>query len=110
MTERNKKELVKKAKDTMADKRLTEALSEMITEQRGGLGFLLSMLSERPRTFNPYIIKGQSIYREPAALDTKTAELIAVAASTALRCEHWLEAHIARAVSEGATLDEIMDV
>lgn len=110
MTGKNRKELLEKAKDAMADKELSEALCEMITEQRGGLGFLLSMLSERPRTFNPFILKGLSIYREPAAIDTKTAELVAIAAAAALSCEHCLEVHIDRAVTEGATLDEIMDV
>lgn len=110
MPEKNKKELVKKTKDAMADKDLTAALCEMISEQRGGLGFLLSMLSERPSTFNPFILKGLSIYREPAAIDTKTAELVAIAAAAALSCEHCLEAHIDRAVTEGATLEEIMDV
>lgn len=94
----------------MTDSRLTAALSEMLTEKRGSMGFLHRMLSERPRTFNPSIIKGLSIYSEPAAIDTKTAELVAVAAATALRCEHCLEAHIDRAVAEGATLEEIMDV
>jgi AhpD family alkylhydroperoxidase len=110
MTGKYKKELVKKIKDAMADKELAEALCEMIEDQRGGLGFLLSMLSERPRTFNPFILKGLSIYREPAAIDTKTAELVAVAAAAALGCEHCLEAHIDRAVTEGATLEELMDV
>ena len=33
----------------------------------------------------------------------------AVSAAAALHCEHCLEAHMARAVAEGATLDEIMD-
>jgi len=110
MNEKNKKELIKKTKDAMADKELAEALCEMIVEQRGGLGFMLGMLSERPRTFNPLILKGLSIYREPAAIDTKTAELVAIAAAAALSCEHCLEAHIDRALTEGATLEEIMDV
>ena len=35
---------------------------------------------------------------------------MAVAAATALRCEHCLEAHMDRALREGASLEEIMDV
>jgi len=70
---------------------------------------LLKVLKERPRTFNPYLLKGMTVYKEPKALDRKTAELVAVSAAAALHCEHCLEAHMGRAVAEGATLDEIMD-
>ncbi|MGE5173616.1 MAG: carboxymuconolactone decarboxylase family protein [Betaproteobacteria bacterium] len=67
------------------------------------------MLKERPRTFNPYLFKGMSIYKEPSALDRKTVELVAVGAAAALRCDHCLEAHMHRAMNEGASLKEIMD-
>ncbi|HXX57268.1 MAG TPA: carboxymuconolactone decarboxylase family protein [Thermodesulfovibrionales bacterium] len=109
MAQVKKKRLLKQAKSLMGNDELAEALSEMLEEQRGALGFLLSTLKKRPRTFNPYVLKGLSIYREPSALDRKTAELVAIGAATALRCEHCLDAHIARAVTEGATLKEVMD-
>jgi AhpD family alkylhydroperoxidase len=35
--------------------------------------------------------------------------LVAIGSAAALRCEHCLEAHMQRALAEGATLDEIMD-
>ena len=104
-----KNNIVKQAEALMKDKGLTEALAAEIEKQRGGLGFLLGMLRERPRTFNPYLLKGRFVYN-PATLDRKTAELVAVAAATALRCEHCLEAHMERAMQEGASLEEIMDV
>ncbi len=104
-----KKKIVKQAEALMKDEALAEALAAEIEEQRGGIGFLLGMLKERPRTFNPYILKGRSVY-SPASLDKKTAELVAVAAATALRCEHCLDAHMERAIQEGASLEEIMDV
>ncbi len=93
----------------MKDKELSEALSDTIERQRGALGFLLGILKRRAATFNPFILKGLSIFREPDALDTKTAELVAVSAASALRCEHCLEVHMARALEEGANMDEIMD-
>jgi 4-carboxymuconolactone decarboxylase len=104
-----KKNMVKQAEALMKDEALAEELAAEIEKQRGGLGFLLGMLKERPRTFNPYILKGRSVYN-PASLDRKTAELVAVAAASALRCEHCLEAHMERAMQEGASLEEIMDV
>jgi len=88
---------------------LTEALVESLIEQNGSLGFILNVLKDRPRNFNPFILKGMSIYKEPHSLDRKTAELVAIGAAAALRCEHCLEAHMHRARSEGASLDEIMD-
>ncbi len=104
-----KKKIVKQAEALMEDETLMEALAAEIEEQRGGVGFLLGMLKERPRTFNPYILKGRSVYK-PDKLDKKTAELVAVAAAPALRCEHCLDAHMERARQEGASLEESMDV
>lgn len=109
MARANKRALLRTAKILMKDETLTEEIAEEIEEQRGDLGFLLGMLKRRPRTFNPYLLKGMSIYREPSALDRKTVELVAVGAATALHCEHCLEAHMRRAVEEGASEDEVMD-
>jgi AhpD family alkylhydroperoxidase len=107
---RNGRNLLKQVKTLLRDEKLTEELCDEILEHRGSMGFLLNMLKERPRTFNPFILKGESIYRDPVAIDRKTAELAAVAAATALQCEHCLETHINRAVDEGATMEAIMDV
>ena len=103
--------LIKKAKTLMKDRDLAEAPAVVIEAKRGSLGFLLGELKDRRhRTFTPFVLKGTSIYGEPSALDPKTVELVAVAASSALRCEHCLEAHMERALQEGASLDEILDV
>ena len=110
MAGKNKKNLIKEAKSLMDDEGLADALSQTIEEQRGHLGFLLSTLKKRHKTFNPYVLKGMSVYREPSTIDTKTAELAAVSAATALRCEHCLDAHMGRAVEEGARMEEILDV
>ncbi len=104
-----KKDILKLAESLMEDNRLADELAAAIERKNGRLGFLLATLRERPRTFNPYLLKGRSVYN-PSVLDRKTAELVAVAAATALRCEHCLEAHMDRAIQEGASLDEIMDV
>ena len=106
---RHESSLLKKARELMKDKKLSQALSDTIEKERGALGFLLRILKKRPSTFNPFVLKGLSIYREPDALDRKTAELVAVSAASALRCEHCLEVHMARALEEGANMDEIMD-
>ncbi len=101
--------LIREAKAMLCKVELTDAITDAMVNDRGELGYVLSVLKERPRIFNPYLLKGIAVYKEPKALDKKTAELVAVSAAAALHCEHCLEAHMGRAVAEGATLDEIMD-
>jgi AhpD family alkylhydroperoxidase len=101
--------LIREAKALLNKPELADELAEAIAGKNGELGFLLNVLKERPCTFNPYLLKGMTVYKEPKALDRKTAELVAVSAAAALHCEHCLEAHMGRAVAEGASLDEIMD-
>jgi AhpD family alkylhydroperoxidase len=88
----------------------TEALLDVIRESHGGVGLTPRMLSRRPEAFIPAAIQSQATYGSPRAIDSKTAELAAVAASAALMCEHCLEAHIKAALRRGASLDEVMDV
>ena len=107
--ERGKPALIQEAKALLCKPELADELAEALVGKNGELGFLLKVLKDRPRTFNPYLLKGMTVYKEPKALDRKTAELVAVSAAAALHCEHCLEAHMGRAVAEGATLDEIMD-
>ncbi len=104
-----KSKLIRDAKALLGNGELAEALAEMHAGKNGELGFLLKVLKEHPRNFNPFLLKGMAIYKEPSALDRKTAELVAVGAAAALRCDHCLEAHMQRAMTEGASLDEIMD-
>ena len=106
---KSKQTLLREAKTLLCKPELSDELAEALVGKGGELGFLLKTLKERPRTFNPYLLKGMTVYKEPKSLDRKTAELAAVAAAAALHCEHCLEAHMARALAEGATLDDIMD-
>lgn len=109
MPVRKKKELLETVRELMEQETLSETLAEIIIEQRGSLGFLLETLKKRPKTFNPFVLKGTSIMREPSSLDRKTAELVAVGAATALACEHCLDAHMTRAIEAGSNMEEIMD-
>jgi AhpD family alkylhydroperoxidase len=106
---RDRLALLREAGDLMNNEDLSHAIADSVVQNRGELGYVLSVLKERPRIFNPYLLKGMVVYKEPKELDPKTAELVAVGAAAALHCEHCLEAHMGRAIAEGATLDEIMD-
>ncbi len=101
--------LVKETRALLCRDELTEELADLHRNKKGELGFLLNVLKDRPRNFNPFILKGMAIYKEPSTLDRKTAELVAIGAAAALRCDHCLEAHMARAMDHGASLEEIMD-
>ncbi len=101
--------MVEEIRNLLAKAELSEALAELHKDKNGELGFLLNVMKERPRNFNPFILKGMSIYREPSTLDRKTAELVAIGAAAALRCDHCLEAHMRRALDRGASLAEVMD-
>ncbi len=105
----DKKTLLLQARNLLKQSELAEALAEAHAGRNGELGFLLKVLKERPRNFNPFLLKGMAIYKEPSVLDRKTAELVAIGAAAALRCDHCLEAHMTRAMDEGASLNEIMD-
>jgi AhpD family alkylhydroperoxidase len=108
-TAKTKKSLIRETKALLCKPELAEELAELHGGPNRELGFLLKVMKERPRNFNPFLFKGMAIYKEPSTLDRKTAELVAIGAAAALHCEHCLEAHMKRAMDEGASLDEIMD-
>lgn len=87
-----------------------QALLDMLQEQQGGVGLVPRILSRRPEAFVPAAVQSRALYQNPRAIDAKTAELAAVAASAALMCEHCLEAHMRAAQRKGASQDEILDV
>lgn len=86
------------------------AILTFLKEQYGGIGFLMNTLAEEnPGAFVRYALEADRRLGAPRVLDPKVAELIAVAASTALLCDHCLKAHIASARTNGATWEEILD-
>jgi AhpD family alkylhydroperoxidase len=92
------------------DEQALETILNYLRQRDGGLGLMLSVLSRRPDVFVPHVLHGTRLYDAPKAIDPKTAELAAVAASAALMCEHCLDAHMRAARRKGASLEEIFDV
>ena len=92
------------------DAQAAEIVLEYLRQRDGGVGLLLRVLSRRPELFAPHVLQGVQIYDTPKAIDPKTAELAAIAASAALMCEYCLDAHMRAARRKGATLEEIFDV
>jgi len=93
-----------------SDEEAAARVADYLHRRDGGMGLMLSVLRRRPEVFVPYVLQGLHIYETPRAIDAKTAELAAVAASAALACEYCLDAHMRAAQRAGATLEEIFDV
>ncbi len=68
-----------------------------------------SMSMIEPRFRNIYKTFYKESYFTPTALDLKTKELIAIAASAVAQCEGCLQGHIKKALEIGATKEEISD-
>lgn len=63
-----------------------------------------------PATKGPYLEFYKHTYSDRgAALDRKTKELIAIAASLALNCQNCIDGHIKKALKDGATREEISE-
>lgn len=68
-----------------------------------------SMSMIDPRFRKIYLSFYKESYYTPTALDLKTKELIAIAASAVAKCQGCLEGHIKKALEIGLTKDEISD-
>lgn len=63
-----------------------------------------------PAVKAPYLEFYKVTYSErDAALDRKTKELIAIAASLAFNCQNCMDGHIKKAIRDGATREEISE-
>ncbi len=68
-----------------------------------------SMSMIEPRLRDIYLKFYKESYYTPSALDLKTKELIAIAASAVAKCEGCLDGHIKKALELGLTRSEISD-
>lgn len=86
------------------------AILDFFKKEYGGTGFLMRTLAEEnPAVFARYALEADRRLGAPRVLDPKVIELVAIAAATALLCDHCLRAHIGSARANGATWDEILD-
>lgn len=69
------------------------------------MSFLNEMLPETAEAFGQL---RKSIFKD-SFLDVKTKELIAVASSVLMRCQYCVDVHSQRAVTAGATKEEIAE-
>ncbi len=79
-----------------------------VKEMLGLVPFIFTILRDRPDVFALSTIADYRISR-PDSLDSKTAELIAVAAAASAGADSCLKVHIGAALKEGASRDEVLD-
>jgi AhpD family alkylhydroperoxidase len=86
------------------------AILDFFKKEYGGTGFLMRTLAEEnPEVFIRYALEADRQLGAPRVLEPKMIELVAVAAATALLCDHCIKAHIGSARANGATWEEILD-
>ncbi|WP_406657244.1 carboxymuconolactone decarboxylase family protein [Methanolobus sp. ZRKC2] len=66
------------------------------------------LIDKLPETIEAFSQMRSTIFKDNA-LDVRTKELIAVASAVLMRCEKCVEIHSERALSNGATKDEIAE-
>ncbi len=91
-------------------KKLVDEILESIKEEYGDIPLIAkSMGSRRPETFIFNALQNVFIMKRPKAVSQKMAELLAIAAATAIGCEHCVDFHVKTAMRLGASQDEIFD-
>jgi AhpD family alkylhydroperoxidase len=86
---------------------LAEELLATLRARYGDVPLVHRVLGQDPAVYVPWALKSQAIIRD-SRLGPKVAELVAVAAATALHCEHCLRTHSEQALNAGADLDDVL--
>lgn len=97
-------EAAKKDKEETA-----RAISEVLEKPNASVAFVIQMLNKRPDVSISTLIKSASLYKSKEIMDEKTAELIAISSAVANRCEFCTNAHMDKAISLGATEEEVFN-
>lgn len=87
----------------------SRAVNEVLDKPSSSVALAIQMLSRRPDVCISTLIKNASLFKSKDILDEKTSELIAISSAVANRCEHCLSVHLDKAVSLGATEEEIFN-
>ena len=85
------------------------AVNEVLDKPGSSVALAIQMLSRRPDVSISTLIRSASLYKNNNIMDEKTAELIAISSAVANRCEHCMSVHFDKAVSLGATEEEIFN-
>ncbi|KAF5090705.1 carboxymuconolactone decarboxylase family protein [Methanospirillum sp. J.3.6.1-F.2.7.3] len=81
---------------------------EAIRKDYGRAPLIFERMSERPEVLISHLLYKNSVLKT-GTLDPKIVELISLAVSAALRCNHCTDYHVQAALRKGANPDEILE-
>jgi AhpD family alkylhydroperoxidase len=79
----------------------------LVEKEYGEVPYIFRFIEDQPELLITKMLYNEAVFKSSKALDQKTAELIAIAVSAALRCNHCLKLHMRVASRMGATDEEI---
>jgi AhpD family alkylhydroperoxidase len=91
--------------------KIVDEILKNMKEEYGDIPYIAkSMGKRRPEAFIFNALQTLFVMKQPKAVSPKIAELLAIAAATAIGCEHCIDFHINAAIQQfGVTPDEIFD-
>jgi len=81
---------------------------EALRKDYGRAPLIFERMSERPEVLISHLLYKNSVLKT-GTLDPKIVELISLAVSAALRCNHCTDYHVQAALRKGANPDEILE-
>ncbi|MEX2236186.1 MAG: carboxymuconolactone decarboxylase family protein [Dehalococcoidia bacterium] len=78
-----------------------------LQQRYGDAPLVARVLAARPEVAVPGALKNSAILRN-SPLGDRVAELVAIGAAAALRCEHCLNVHVKQALRAGASEEELL--
>jgi len=81
---------------------------DAILEDNGRVPLIFERMAERPEVLVSHLLYKTAVLKT-STLTPKYVELISIAVSSALRCNHCTDYHVQAAIRKGATKDEILE-
>ncbi len=97
-------DIIEKGADKTADEWLTDIEAEF-----GAVPLIYKRMGQRPEVLLSHLLYKDAVVGM-STLDPKYVELISLAVSAALNCNHCVQYHLHSALKKGATREEIMEV
>jgi AhpD family alkylhydroperoxidase len=85
-----------------------QAWMDAILKDNGQVPLIFERMAERPEVLVSHLLYKTAVLKT-STLEPKYVELISIAVSSALRCNHCTDYHVRAAMRKGASKDEILE-
>jgi AhpD family alkylhydroperoxidase len=89
-------------------KETAQSWMDAILEDNGRVPLIFERMAERPEVLVSHLLYKTAVLKT-GTLSPKYVELISIAVSSALRCNHCTDYHVQAAIRKGASKDEILE-